>query len=116
MVCWQQAKMLYKYKGSRHTRTHTHTPPDELNQSSGRAELRICLKSVLFSRKEGDSCLLAWRILCRVVGSIGWPKMRKYSFCTPIEGAWHVSFLFFFFLALKVSLSVLGRTPGNWAD
>ena len=41
MACWQQAKMLYKYKGSRHTRTHTHTPPDELNQSSGTAQLRI---------------------------------------------------------------------------
>ena len=41
MACWQQAKMLYKYKGSRHTRTHTHTPPDELNQSSGTAELRF---------------------------------------------------------------------------
>ena len=40
MACWQQAKMLYKYKGSRHTRTHTHTPTDELNQSSGTAELR----------------------------------------------------------------------------
>ena len=41
MVCWQQAKMLYKYKGSLHTRTHTHTPPDEQNQSSGTAELRV---------------------------------------------------------------------------
>ena len=40
MASWQQAKMPYKYKGSRHTRTHTHTPPDELNQSSGTAELR----------------------------------------------------------------------------
>ena len=41
MVCWQQAKMLYKYRGSLHTRMHTHTPPDEQNQSSGTAELRL---------------------------------------------------------------------------
>ena len=26
----------------RHTRTHTHTPPDELYQSTGKAELRFC--------------------------------------------------------------------------
>ena len=41
MVCWQQAKMLYKYRGSLHTRMRTHTPPDEQNQSSGTAELRV---------------------------------------------------------------------------
>ena len=41
MNCWQQAKMLYKYRGSLHTRMHTHTPPDEQNQSSGTAELRL---------------------------------------------------------------------------
>ena len=40
MVCWQQAKMLYKYRGPLHTRMRTHTPPDEQNQSSGTAELR----------------------------------------------------------------------------
>ena len=33
--------MLYKYKGSLHTRMHTHTPPDEQNQSSSTAELRL---------------------------------------------------------------------------
>ena len=32
--------MLYKYRGSLHTRMRTHTPPDEQNQSSGTAELR----------------------------------------------------------------------------
>ena len=41
MVCWQQAKMLYKYRASLHTRMRTHTPPDEQNQSSGTAELRL---------------------------------------------------------------------------
>ena len=77
--------------------------------SVGYAMHCICLKSVLFSRKEGDSCLLAWRILCRVVGSIGWPKMRKYSFCTPIEGAWHVSFLF----CVPSAQGVIGCTREN---
>ena len=43
MVCWQQAKMLYKYRGSLHTRMRTHTPPDEQNQSSGTAELRLSI-------------------------------------------------------------------------
>ena len=33
--------MLYKYRGSLHTRMRTHTPPDEQNQSSGTAELRV---------------------------------------------------------------------------
>ena len=50
MVCWQQAKMLYKYRASLHTRMRTHTPPDEQNQSSGTAELR------LYSPKIFDGC------------------------------------------------------------
>ena len=70
MVCWQQAKMLYKYSGSLHTRMRTHTPPDEQNQSSGTAELRVSiplwqartggLPPVSMSRRR-----LAYNTLCR---------------------------------------------------
>ena len=53
MVCWQQAKMLYKYRGSLHTRMRTHTPPDEQNQSSGTAELiKLSLSPCITSHDE----------------------------------------------------------------
>ena len=41
-----------------------------------------CLRNVPSSRKEGDIYLLAWHVLCLVIGSTGWPRIRKYPFCT----------------------------------
>ena len=55
MVCWQQAKMLYKYRASLHTRMRTHTPPDEQNQSSGTAELRVCLARLVLALLPGNA-------------------------------------------------------------
>ena len=85
MVCWQQAKMLYKYRGSLHTRMRTHTPPDEQNQSSGTAELRI--RSGPLVGKVATSPLPSRGSPPLQIGGGGgnqkWPTCRQSGYVTP---------------------------------
>ena len=80
MVCWQQAKKLYKYRGSLHTRMRTHTPPDEQNQSSGTAELRFIVPTIPITilRQKGSTSARSRRGECCAMASSG-GKEGKYD-------------------------------------
>ena len=74
--------MRYNYKGSRHTRTHTHTPPDELNQSSGTAELRLKIQHAMLrsvSRRLCVSRLQVYVVWCPSHLQPGDPLSRMQS-------------------------------------